>query len=233
MKKQSTVAASVTGAVLSSFLLLPLSVNAHEAGDILFRVGATSVAPDESSSLISTTATGALAATSVGVDDSTQLGLNVVYMLTNNWGLEALAATPFDHDLSAAGLNQYGFTTTDLGSSKQLPPTISALYFFGSSSSMIRPYVGVGANYTTFFDKSLSSSATSELGASNLDIDDSVGLSVRAGGDIQLRGNWFLNASVWNIDIDTDADFDSALGKVQVGVDIDPMVYMISLGYTF
>jgi outer membrane protein len=156
-----------------------------------------------------------------------------VYMLSDNLALEVLAATPFEHDLKAAGLSQFGFATTDLGSSKQLPPTVSALYFFGNSSSTVRPCIGVGINYTTFFSKDLSSSAKNELAASSLDLDDSVGLSLRAGIDVILSDNWLLNASVWNIDIDTDASFNSALGKVKVGVDIDPWVYMISLGYRF
>lgn len=233
MKKTLIGKVALSSALIASTLAFPIAVTAHEKGDLILRVGATTVAPDESSSLISTAATGALASTSVGVGNSTQLGLNLVYMLSDNWGMEVLAATPFDHDLTAAGLSQYGFSTTDIGSSKQLPPTVSALYFFGSSGSKIRPYLGVGVNYTTFFDKSLSRSARSELNASNLEIDDSFGLSARAGIDIELSDDWLLNASVWNIDIETDADFDSALGKVQVGVDIDPWVYMISLGYKF
>ena len=233
MNNYSFGAVAMTSALISSILLFPFSAGANEAGDIILRVGAASVNPDDSSSLISTTATGALAATSVGVDDNTQLGLNLVYMVSDNWALEVLAATPFEHDISAAGLSQYGFSTTNLGSSKHLPPTVSALYFFGNSSSTIRPYLGVGVNYTAFFDKSLSGDARNELGANSLDIDDSYGLSTRAGVDIQLPGNWQLNASVWNIDIETDADFNSALGKVEVGVDVNPWVYMISLGYKF
>ncbi len=207
--------------------------SAHEEGDLILRIGATSVAPDESSSLINTAATGDLAGTSVGVGDNTQLGLNLVYMLTDSLAVEVLAATPFEHDLKAAGLDQYGFSTRDLGSSKQLPPTVSALWFFGGAQSRVRPYLGIGVNYTTFFSQDLSSQARSELAAGSLDIDDSFGLAGRAGIDITLSDNWLLNASVWTIDIDTDASFESALGKVKAGVDIDPMVYMISIGYKF
>ncbi|PCH62775.1 MAG: outer membrane protein OmpW [SAR86 cluster bacterium] len=213
--------------------LVSLNATAHEAGDWILRIGAVNVAVDASSSTISTAATGALAGTAVSVGDNSQLGLNLMYMWSDNIGIEALAATPFEHDISAAGLDQYGYSTTDIGSSKHLPPTFSALYFLGNSSSAFRPYVGVGVNYTTFFSTSLSNDAKTELGAHNLDLDDSFGLTVRAGFDWQLFDNWMLNASVWKIDIDTDASFDSALGKVKVGVDLDPWVYMISLGYKF
>jgi outer membrane protein len=214
-------------------LFLSSSAFGHEAGDLILRVGAISVEPDESSSVISTASTGPLAGTEVGVGNSTQLGLNFVYMATDSLGVELLAATPFEHDLTAKGMDQYGFATTDLGSTHQLPPTLTLNYFFGSSKSAIRPYLGAGVNYTSFFDKSLSSQAQSELGASSLDLDNSWGVAYRAGIDWNLNDNWILNASAWNIDIDTDASFNSALGEVQVDADVDPWVYMISLGYRF
>ncbi len=110
---------------------------------------------------------------------------------------------------------------------------MSALYYFGTSWAHLRPYIGIGANYTTFFSTDLSSQARTELAAGSLELDDSFGLSARAGFDFKLTDNWMLNASVWNIDIETDASFNSALGKVKVGVDVDPWVYMISLGYKF
>ncbi len=230
MKRLSTAVITAFATLVTGFVP---GVLAHEAGDIIFRVGAAQVAPDESSSVVSTTATGPLAATGVGVDDNTQLGLNLVWMWTDSIALEVLAATPFDHDLKVSGLDQYGFSTTDLGSTKHLPPTLSALYFFGNSSSMIRPYIGAGINYTTFFSKDFTAQAATELGANDLDLDDSWGLSARAGLDIHLSDSWILNASMWAIDIDTDASFNSALGNVNASVDIDPLVYMISLGYQF
>lgn len=233
MKLQSTktpIARVIAG---TTVLFLSPILAAHEAGDMIVRLGAAMVEPDESSSLVTTAATGALAGTSVGVGNNTQLGINFVYMVTDAVAVEVLAATPFKHDLTVSGLAQYGFQTTDLGDTKHLPPTVSALYYFGSSDSTVRPYLGGGLNYTTFFSQSLSSQARTELAATSLDIDDSFGLSLRAGFDWQLNEKWLLNASVWNIDIDADASFDSALGRVNATVDIDPWVYMVSLGYKF
>ncbi|MBL4580501.1 MAG: outer membrane beta-barrel protein [Gammaproteobacteria bacterium] len=214
-------------------LSFPAAALSHEAGDFILRVGAISVAPNESSSVISTVNTGALSSTKVGVGNSTQVGLNFVYMLTDNIGAEVLAATPFEHDLTAIGLDQYGFATRNIGTADQLPPTLTFNYFLGNANSTIRPYIGLGVNYTTFFEKSLSSQARSELGASSLDLDDSFGIAYRAGIDWSLGDNWMLNASIWKIDISTDASFNSALGKVTADVDIDPWVTMISLGYRF
>ena len=71
------------------------------------------------------------------------------------------------------------------------------------------------------------------LGASNLDVDDSIGLSLQLGVDYQLDDKWLINEAVWNMDIETEASFDSAVGKVKADLDIDPWVYMISVGYKF
>jgi outer membrane protein len=51
--------------------------------------------------------------------------------------------------------------------------------------------------------------------------------------DWALGPNWLLNLSVWKADIDTTASLNTALGKVKVDVEIDPMVYMLAVGYKF
>jgi len=230
MKKHSLL---LSGLVIAGGLAGSIAANANEKGDWLVRAGAATVVPNESSSTVSTAATGSLPGTSIEVNSDTQLGLNVVYMLSDNVGVELLAASPFQHNVTVKGLSQYNFSTTDLGSVKHLPPTLSAQYYFGNAQSTLRPYVGVGINYTVFFEESLSEQAKNELGANNLDLDDSVGLAIQAGVDWQINRNWFVNASVWRMDIETDASFNSALGRVDVTVDIDPWAYMVGAGYRF
>ena len=207
----------------------------HEKGDWILRVGTATVDPSESSSTISTAATGALAGTSAGLDSDTQLGLNIAYMVTDSIGVELLAATPFSHSITAKGINQYlpVGESFNFGDTKHLPPTLSVQYYFGQKNSALRPYVGVGINYTIFFQESLSSYSKANLGASNLELDDSMGLAAQAGVDYMLNDKWLINASVWHMDIDTEATFDSALGKGSVDVDIDPWAYMLSVGYKF
>lgn len=224
MKNISSIAATF---ITASSLLCPLAATAHQQGDWIVRAGAANVSPDESSSTVSTATTGSIPGTSVGVGNDTQIGLNFVYMMTDNVGIELLAATPFEHDLVVKGLG------LDFASVKHLPPTLSVQYYFGNSSSVVRPYVGAGINYTVFFSESLTGDAKTALNASDLELDDSVGLAAHAGIDWQLNDQWLVNASVWRMDISTEATFDSALGKGKVDVDIDPWAYMLSVGYRF
>lgn len=222
----------LTSALISASLLTAASsaVMAHQQGDWIVRAGAASVQPDDSSSTISIEGT-SVAGTSVSVENNTQVGLTIVYMLNNNVGIELLASTPFEHDIKAKGLGAFG--VDDLGSTKHLPPTLSVQYYFGNPSSQIRPYVGAGINYTIFFSESLTGEAKSNLGASNLSLDNSVGLALHAGIDYQINDQWLVNASVWNMDIETEATLNTALGKASVDVDIDPWAYILSVGYKF
>ncbi len=228
--------------ILAIALLSSLSTAAlaNQAGDILVRGGYTTVNPDSDKAAIllgGSDATGA----SLSVDDNAQLGLNFVYFFDSNWAIELLAATPFTHDVTlndptaalggALGVPA-GLDGAKLAEVTHLPPTLSALYYFDTGSEF-KPYVGLGINYTIFFDESFES-APKSLGLSNLELDGSFGYSVQVGADYDLGDNWSVNVSARYIDISTDATF--AVGGDNIGkanVDVDPMVYSVMLGYTF
>ncbi len=197
------------------------SVSAHQAGDIIVRAGAVVVAPNESSDDV------VIPGKNLGefqVSNNTQLGLNFGYMLTDNIGIELLAATPFSHDVSLNGVGKIAET-------KHLPPTLVAQYYFGDAQSTLRPYIGVGVNYTNFFDNEF----TNDLGGAltDLSMSTSWGLAAQVGLDYQVNKNWLVNASVWYAQIDSDVKFKFQGAPVTISTDINPWVYMVSVGYTF
>jgi outer membrane protein len=211
--------------LLAIALLSSLSTMAfaNQAGDILVRGGVTLVSPDSGTNTVSLDGV-PNSGLQVSVDDNAQLGLNFVYFFDQNWAIELLAATPFDHDIKLNG--------SVLADTKQLPPTLSALYYFDTNSAL-KPYVGLGINYTIFFDNSFTE-GNSAGGFSDLELDNSFGYSVQVGADYDLGDNWSVNVSARYIDISTDATF--KLGTSTNGsatVDVDPMVYSVMLGYTF
>ena len=205
------------------------SANAYEAGDFIVRAGAAMVDPNENSGTISPAAISP--AGEVGIDDDLQLGLTGTYMFTDNIGLELLAATPFTHTISLEGdLAGLG----SLATAKHLPPTISLQYFFNNDSNFT-PYIGAGVNYTMMLETEITSNGEAVLGSlgitdTSIDADDSVGLSLQAGLDMALTDNIILGAAVWYMDIETEIEVANA---VKVDLDIDPWVYMVSVGYKF
>ncbi|WP_417663427.1 OmpW family outer membrane protein [Pseudomonas sp.] len=218
-------------APLLTLTIAPCFVHAHEAGDIIIRAGAITVDPNEDSSGVKSSL-GNLGG-SATVESDTQLGLNFAYMMTDHLGIELLAAT-FNHDVGVHGL-QGGLAglNGDLGNVKQLPPTLSLIYYPLDNNYALQPYAGIGINYTAFYDSDTSSSAEAK-GYSNLDLDDSWGMAAQIGADYMIDDQWMVNGQVRYIDIDTNAHADLAgVGTLKLNVDIDPWVYMVALGYKF
>lgn len=211
------------------------SVQAHQAGDIIVRAGAVTVQTHESTSGVKIDRNSGLLGTNnlhgkASINNDTQLGLNFAYMVTDNWGVELLAATPFKHDVSIKGT---GAVDGKLGSFKHLPPTLSAVYYPLDSKSAFQPYVGAGINYTWFFDESVSSEAKAK-NLNSLNIKNSWGWAAQVGADYMLTDNIMLNGQIRYIDIDTTAYVDVAnAARAKVNVDVKPWVYMVGLGYKF
>ena len=233
MEKKKALSLAINTVLAGSLLLDTAAATAYEPGDIIVRAGAANVDPNDDSDLINHSGLGDVPNSEAKVDDDTQLGLTFTYMLTDHVGVGLLAATPFEHDLKAdlGALGEY-----DAGSTKQLPPTVTLQYFPLDPASKFQPYAGVGVNYTAFFDEDVDGDLEAALGETggDLEVDDSLGWSAQIGFDYQLDEHWLLNASVWYIDLDTDAKFKFDSGTVaKTDVDIDPWVYMIGIGYKF
>ncbi|SEC96216.1 outer membrane protein [Pseudomonas mohnii] len=224
-------------ALVSLALAAPLA-HAHEAGDIILRAGAITVNPKDDSSSVKVDQ-GPLAGANLGgkatLNSDTQLGLNFAYMITNNWGIELLAATPFEHDVKLKG-TALGAANGKLGSLKHLPPTLSVVYYPLDAKSAFQPYVGAGINYTWIYDEHVSSQAQAN-GFSNFKASNSWGMAFQVGADYMITDNIMLNAQLRYIDIDTRATVENdavAPGtRARVNVDVDPFIYMVGLGYKF
>ena len=80
---------------------------------------------------------------------------------------------------------------------------------------------------TTILDESTSG----DLKGVKISVDDSTGLALTAGVDVDINKDWFFNASVRYMDIDTTAEI-KPLGA-SIDLEIDPWVYTLGVGTTF
>jgi outer membrane protein len=233
MKTSYKTIASLLLAVSAAPALANWSVN----------VGAISVAPQDSSShlnVVETVAGLPANSTEVAVDNNTQLGITVDYQLTKNWTIELIAATPFKHDVQVKGSAIDGLP---LGSTKHLPPTLLAQYHFDLGDSRFDPFVGLGLNYTNFFQEDVSGELVSTLQALNvtdandrveLKLKDSWGLAMQAGVNVTLADQWSAHLMLSKMDIDTEGRVLVNGTSIQsVDVTIDPYVWMIGARYSF
>ncbi|MEK0162986.1 OmpW family outer membrane protein [Phaeobacter sp. A36a-5a] len=174
---------------------------AQSQGDWTLGIGIANVNPKSDN--------GRLAGAAATIDDDTALTFTAEYFIRDNIGIELLAASPFEHDISLNG----AYTAT----TKHLPPTLSVNYHF-PTQTRFKPFVGVGINYTTFFEESSPAGVIS--------LDDSVGLALNLGADWQISDRGALRVNVRYMDIETDV----TLNGTKIGTaEIDPIT--VGFGY--
>ena len=213
-------------AAVSAVLAVPTSpAFALDAGDWLARVRGIWVDPIDSSSGISP----GLATAKIGVDSAPTGELDFTHMFTENIGAELILAIPV-HDLQGKGtISGLG----KIGDTYLLPPVLTAQYHF-LPKGKIRPYVGVGINYTVFFNEDASTSLNTALGGpTKVRLGDSVGPAGQAGVDIDLTPDIFLNFDVKYVSMSTDVTLTTGSTVRTATVDIDPIIIGIGVGTHF
>ncbi|WP_286739328.1 OmpW/AlkL family protein [Psychrobacter sp. UBA3068] len=212
MKLQSLVLAAATALTMTTAFAVP-------AGTWSVAAGAHYVDPKSDNGTLANTDLGLVA--NVDVDGDVRPTISGEYFIANNVGVELLAAIPFHHDFT---LNDATGNELLTGKTQHLPPTLSLQYHFdGYNLPMnVKPFVGVGVNYTTFFKEKISNGA-------DLDLDDSVGVAGHIGLDIPFAPTESLRIDARYMDIKTDASLNIDGTKYELGeVDISPWVYGVA-----
>ena len=195
-----------------------------EEGDWLVRIRGIIVAPTESSSSV----TPGFPDGTVSVSNAIMPELDFTYFLTERVGAELILATT-PHDISGegslSGLEQIAETMA-------LPPTLTLQYHF-MPDARVRPYLGVGVNYTIFYDEDVTASLTNAIGSTTIDLDDSVGVAIQLGIDFDVTERVFMNFDIKYIDIATTGTLNTGGMINTVDVDLDPIVAGIGFGMRF
>ncbi len=209
MKLQSLVLAAATALTMTTAFAVP-------AGTWTIGAGAHYIDPKSDNG---TLAGGVYA---VDVDGDVRPTISGEYFIANNVGVELLAAIPFHHDITFTETNGESLK----GKTQHLPPTLSLQYHFdGYNMPMnVKPFVGVGVNYTTFFKERIDSEV-----ADSLDLDDSVGVAGHIGVDIPFNPTESFRIDARYIDIKSEATISEGGVKTKIGkVDISPWVYGVA-----
>jgi len=202
---------SKLGIALAAALLFGAAAHAEDAGNWVVKLGAHNVDPQSDNGKL---ANGALR---VDAGSAASLTITAERLVTPNWGFEVLAALPFEHDVKLNGVKA--------ATVKHLPPTFSLQYHF-VPENVVSPFIGVGINFTTFFDER----TTGPLHGAKLNLSDTWGPAAHAGVDFRLNDRWLVTLDTRWMKIDPDAK----VNGVKLGtVHIDPLVYGVAVGYRF
>lgn len=210
-------------ALAGAAALMPMAASAGQ-GDWIVRARAINVAPDDSAGPVDPGFPGG----SVDVDAAVVPELDFTYFLTDRVAAELILATS-PHDISGTGdLDALG----TVGEVMVLPPTLTLQYHFAPGAEFA-PYVGLGVNYTLFYDEETSDSLDDAIGATSLSLDESFGIAGQVGVDIALKDDWVANIDLKYIQIETEATLDTGGVINTVDVDINPFVFGIGIGKRF
>lgn len=148
--------------------------------------------------------------------------LDFSYFLNCNVAAELILAVT-RHNTAANGTI---LGHVDLGSVSMLPPTLTLQYHF-LANRPFQPYVGVGLNYTYFFNANHGPVAT------NIKHGNSFGPALQAGIDYYFYHNWLFNVDIKKVYISTDVALQTAVGRLTTTVHLNPLVIGAGIGYRF
>jgi outer membrane protein len=194
-------------------LLAALSINAiAQENPWMVRARATHLNWDNSEN-------SQLAAAGLGVNakNKTIPELDISYFFTKNIAAELVLTYPqrVNVNSTAAG---------DLGYVRALPPTLLAQYHF-TQFGPLKPYVGVGLNYTIFSRRQ--SLAGGAYGVES----SSFSYAAQVGADYMLTKNWGVNLDVKYLRIKTDVVL--ASGAHAGNLNLSPIATSVGVTYKF
>ncbi len=199
-----------------------------QAGDIFLRVRGEAVVFETHTRNwnASGVPTGTLSGADLDVQTAGLAELDISYFLTKNIALELVCCVS-KTTINAAGVLSNLGLGGKVGETWFFPPTLMLQYHF--DYGQLKPYLGVGANYTVFFDESGGSIYR------GLKLNSAAGLAFQAGFDYYLGGNWFLNADVKQYILSTDfqVSVPSLPARVTGHIDLDPTIVGGGIGYRF
>ena len=157
------------------------------------------------------------------VGDATTAIFIVEKTLTDNLSAEFVIGVPPRIEARATG--SVAFLGENVLSAKNVAPTFFVNWTFGDPAQRLRPYIGLGVNYTRF------ASAKSKL-APDVELSDSVGAAVNAGLSYRLDDRMGLFASIARIDVKSDLVAVSST-VLQTRIDFRPTTYSLGVWYRF
>lgn len=163
----------------------------------------------------------------ISVDSGPAAAFN--YFLTRNLALELFCCLSH-HEIEGAGTIS---SLRKVADTWIFTPALTLQYHFDGLGAL-KPYVGAGVQYFHFFDIDTGENV---LGATSIEIDDSVGLVLQAGLNLSVGRGLFLNAEVRRVWTETTTTWRNAslLGGTDVTGDSELESWVVSagMGYRF
>ena len=224
-------------------LLLASILAASAAGSALsqqntVKLGISNVQPHSSTSDFSGpfTPTGI----SLEVRNKTTSFFSYTREIDDQWNVELALGVPPTHDI-ALTINNAALPASaqalsgQIGAKvRQVAPTLFVNYKFLEKTSPLRPFLGVGINYTRF-DKTSSTAAGNALngGPTSISMEDSVGLALQGGVTYQINDEWSVSAALATARVKSKITTNTLGIERSADIKFSPRVFTVAVGYSF
>jgi outer membrane protein len=133
-----------------------------------------------------------------------------------------------------ATLGSVPFNGQIVSTAKWFSPSFLVNYVFGGESAKLRPYLGVGINYTRFYDlRSTPAGDQANGGPTAISLSKSLGPVATAGLRWHLKDRWSLYASYDVARVNTNYVGDTAGIIRKTHIKFNPSTLVVSAGYSF
>lgn len=177
---------------------------------------------------------------SVEVFNRSTLFFSLSREINDQWDVELALGFPPTHDIGLK-VNNPSLPASaqaldgQLGAKvRQIGPSLFANYKFLEKSSRLRPFVGVGVNYTRF-DKTSSTAAGNALngGPTSITLKDSTGLALQAGATYRFDPQWSVSASLATAQVQSKISTNTLGIERTADITFKPRVFTVAMGYSF
>jgi outer membrane protein len=173
----------------------------------------------------------------IDVKDTQTLYAAYIRRLTSFLDLELAFGIPPKTETVGRGPQTLGsvpYNNVTISSAKWAAPSALLEYKFFSENAMLRPFVGAGVNYTSFYDRQVTPAGQAATGGpTRLSLSSSVGPIGTIGLKYQYSSHWHAVAS-WSVTrVDSDLKIDTAGVIRTTHVAFRPQALVVAVGYSF
>ncbi len=165
------------------------------------------------------------------------LYVGIVRHLPDNFALELALGYPPQAKIKGSGVATVGSVPYDgqvISSARWISPTLLLEYNFLPDTAKLRPYFGVGVNYTTFYDRDPTAAGNAASGGpTRISLTASVGPAVIGGLTYRITDHWHLHASYGWSQVKTHFTGDTDGFERTSHISFSPQALIVSGGYSF
>jgi outer membrane protein len=238
--KEEVIMKTLTGSLVacSALLLASPGAFAQKAGDTILGLGVAVIAPRESLGPVTSTGpaapvfNAATAGATASIDSVATVSLSVLYMFTDDIAAELTLGVPprLDLDVELRSGPHPG-----AASARELTPALVGKYLFRTPADKVRPYLGLGVTHASFKHVRINRSdpLVVRLAGTSASLSSSWAPVYNAGLIYNINERLSINASVSYIPLKTTATFVGSGTTSTARLKLNPVDYVVRLGYKF